>query len=159
EAADIVAPWAVAGCYDEASADRFYADVVAPDIAHTSARGQEYLPILFPGFSSMNQHVDGNPAPLNSTPRLGGRFYWRQAYNAIQSGATCLFTAMFDEVDEGTAIYKVAATQDGIPVGATMVALDAEGDGVPTDWYLRLAGAASQMIKAQIPPTRTIPIK
>jgi hypothetical protein len=159
EVADIVAPWAVTGCYDLTSADQFCRDVVAPDIAHARARGQEYLPIMFPGFSSMNQHAGAPNAPLNSTARLGGRFYWRQAHNVIQAGATCLFTAMFDEVDEGTAIYKVAATQQDTPSEGRFLSLDADGELLPSDWYLRLAGEAGKMVRREIQAQEAIPIR
>ena len=41
-------------------------------------------------------------------PRRKGEFYWRQfaAFRAL--GVRTVFVGMFDEVDEGTAIYKVA---------------------------------------------------
>ena len=38
-----------------------------------------------------------------------------------------LYTAMFDEVDEGTAMYKMAETSNDLPNGATMVPLNADG--------------------------------
>ena len=156
--ADIVAPWAVTGCHDEASADGFCQQIVTPDIAYTSARQQVYLPLIFPGFSWHNLQSQHATAPLNSTPRLGGRFYWRQAHNVINSGAQCLFTAMFDEVDEGTACAKVATTQQDVPNQGSFLSLDAEGQQLPSDWYLRLAGAAARMLRGEIAVTPNIPI-
>ena len=38
--------------------------------------------------------------------RHGGDFYWQQIYKFIDQGARMLYVAMFDEIDEGTAIYK-----------------------------------------------------
>ena len=38
--------------------------------------------------------------------RHGGAFYWEQIYKNINKGAKMLYVAMFDEIDEGTAIYK-----------------------------------------------------
>lgn len=52
--------------------------------------------------------------PLNAIPRLQGRFFWSQITAAKRAGADMLYVAMFDEVDEGTAIFKV--TNDP-PVG------------------------------------------
>jgi hypothetical protein len=157
DVADIIAPWAVTGCYDEASADGYRTGVVEPDLAYVKSKGKEYLPIVFPGFSWHN--LQRRQAPMNSTPRLGGRFYWRQVFNVIDAGATNVFTAMFDEVDEGTAMLKMAATQAEVPVEGDFLTLDADGQALPTDWYLRLAGAAAKMVKRQIPVTADIPVE
>jgi hypothetical protein len=58
---------------------------------------------------------------------------------------------MFDEVNEGTAIYKVSNT---IPAGHYFVTYE----GLPADWYLRLTGAATAMIRGDAPLSWTIPI-
>ena len=57
---------------------------------------------------------------------------------------------MFDEVDEGTAIYKVANVT---PVGRYFVTYE----GLPSDYYLRLTGAATRMIRGDVPLSGTIP--
>jgi hypothetical protein len=46
-----------------------------------------------------------------------------------------IYNAMFDEVDEGTAMFKLAP-----------VTLDADGCRLPNDWYLNLAGQVSAAI-------------
>ena len=69
--------------------------------------------MVFPGFSWHNQH-DG---PLNEIPRLKGRFLWRQFCEAQRAGAAMLNVAMFDEMDEGTAIFK--CTND-VPPGDSL---------------------------------------
>jgi hypothetical protein len=56
---------------------------------------------------------------------------------------------MFDEVDEGTAIYKVTEKS---PSGKHFV--DYEGMGA--DWYLKLTGAATQMIRGDAPHSAKI---
>ena len=96
---------------------------------------------------------------MNSIPRLGGRFIWRQAFNYIKNqNISSIWMAQFDEVDEGTAIYKVAATQQNVPAEGTWLSLDADGIVVPNDWYLRLCGEAQKMFLGQIGLTDTIPI-
>jgi hypothetical protein len=159
DTADIVAPWAVTGYLDLASADAYCRDVVVPDIAYTRARGQEYVPLIFPGFSwhNLQQRRPGNP--INGIPRLGGQFYWRQAFNAARAGATNLFTAMFDEVDEGTAILKIAPTQRDVPSQGQFLTLDADGQQIPSDWYLRLAGEAARMLRRETAIQEQIPIR
>ena len=56
------------------------------------------------------------PGNENSTPiaRNGGDFLWMQMSSHIASGAEMLYIAMFDEIDEGTAIFKCAKR---VPVG------------------------------------------
>lgn len=157
DTADIVAPWAVTGCTDIASADAYCRDVVEGDVAYTKARGQDYVPLIFPGFSWYN--LQQGQRPMNGIPRLGGKFYWRQAFNVVNAGATNIFTAMFDEVDEGTAILKCSPTQQDVPSEGRFLSLDADGELVPSDWYLRLAGQAGRMLRREMPTQQAIPIQ
>ena len=53
---------------------------------------------------------------------------------------------MFDEVDEGTAMFKLTETARATPVEARFLTLDADGDALPKDWYLRLAGEAQRVL-------------
>ena len=46
-----------------------------------------------------------------------------------------LYGAMFDEVDEGTAMFKVAATRADAPEDVPLVTLDVDGERLPSDWY------------------------
>ena len=63
-----------------------------------------------------------------------------------------LYVAMFDEVNEGTAIFKVS---DNPPVGkvAKFVGLDGE----PSDHYLWLTGEAAKMLRKEKPLEFTLP--
>lgn len=157
DTADIVAPWAVTGCTDLASADAYSRDVVEADIAYTKARGQDYVPLIFPGFSWYN--LQQGQRSMNGIPRLGGQFYWQQAFNVVRAGATNIFTAMFDEVDEGTAILKCAPTQQDVPSEGRFLSLDADGERLPSDWYLRLAGEAGRMLRKESPTQQAIPVR
>ncbi|HEX7619581.1 MAG TPA: hypothetical protein VF359_00100 [Anaerolineales bacterium] len=70
-----------------------------------------------------------------------------------------IYNAMFDEVDEATAMYKIAATANDQPAGVDLISMDADGVRLSSDWYLRLAGAATQMLRGEIPLTIDIPIQ
>jgi hypothetical protein len=149
--ADIISPWYVGRFSNVNDISGFANTVVSPDVIWCRNNGKDYLPVVFPGFSWHNM----NPtSPLNQIPRLGGNFLWSQFYNFIRVGSKMIYQAMFDEIDEGTAIFKV--TNDP-PVGASsFVTL---GD-LPSDQYLWLVGEGEKMLKGEISlssmlPTRT----
>ncbi len=60
------------------------------------------------------------------------------------------YVAMFDEMDEGTAIFKCASQP---PAGARFVSYH----GVPSDQYLWLAGQAGKLLRGEIPPSSDLP--
>jgi len=143
---DILSPWSIGRFRDDSGIDRFYAEEVRDDMVEARRLRIDYLPVVFPGFSWHNM----NPtAPLNRIPRHGGRFYWRQVGRALQAGSTMLYCAMFDEVDEGTAMFKVAASRRDAPADVPLVTLDQDGEQLPTDWYLRLAREAQKALLRQ----------
>lgn len=146
--ADIIHPWFV-GRYNEESYPKFQSRI-ADDIAWCKANKLDYVPVVFPGFSWHNM----NPrSPQNQIPRNRGHFYWKQIYGAISSGAEMLYVAMFDEVDEGTAILKASKNP---PVGlSNFVKYE---DDIPNDYYLYLTGYAGKMLRKQIPLQQDIPL-
>lgn len=126
---DIIMPWFV-GRYDDRSFGKFK-HLVPEDIAWCKSNKIDYAPLVFPGFSwknmkGMNSH---------STPRNKGRFLWDQMYNAVSSGAEMIYVAMFDEMDEGTAIFKCATK---VPIGESVFVPIEEG--LSSDHYLWLVG-------------------
>lgn len=153
---DVLNPWAVGRYNNRDEANTYLQAVTIPDLKDTAAHGQEYMPVIFPGFSWHNLYPD---YPLNAIPRQCGKFYWGQAYNVVSAGAPMVFVAMFDEVDEGTAMFKLAPTADLLPVGAKLVPLNADGCDLPSDWYLQLGGETGRMLRGEIPLTKNIPIE
>jgi hypothetical protein len=111
----------------------------------------EYMPVIFPGFSwhNLSEARGGGDKSLNQISRACGRFYWRQVRNVVEAGGTMVFNAMFDEVDEGTAMFKVVPSRIGLPTTPPFVSLDADGCKLPSDWYLHLAGAAGVAMKTR----------
>ena len=143
---DVVSPWTVGRFHDARGIDAFYDEQVTADVAEARRAGIDYMPVIFPGFSWHNLNPS---APFNPIPRRGGRFYWRQVERALRAGSTMLYGAMFDEVDEGTAMFKVAATTRDAPAGVAVVTLDADGERLPSDWYLRLAREAQKKLRGE----------
>ena len=139
--ADIISPWTV-GRYRTLDEIRIHArDRWAPDIAWCKKHNLEYLPVVFPGFSWHNMKTR---AKLDQIPRRKGRFLWKQYVEAQNAGATMIYQAMFDEVDEGTAIFK--CTNDP-PIGASPFLTY---EGLPSDYYLRLVGHAARYLRLKL---------
>jgi hypothetical protein len=145
---DAISPWDAGRYRDDASMDRIRKQVWEGDLAELKASGKGYMPTAFPGFSWDNMR--GTPPGRTMIARRKGEFYWRQFATFKELGIRTVFVGMFDEVDEGTAIYKVA---DKTPVGKYFVTYE----GLPNDWYLKLTGAATRMIRGDTPLSRKIP--
>ena len=151
---DIISPWAVGRIYDKTSADSFLQQEIMPDLAETRSLGIDYMPVIYPGFSWSNLFPGD---PYNQIPRNGGSFYWKQAYNLIDVGVDMIYVAMFDEVDEGTAMFKMVETAEELPVGEVFVPLNIDGYDLPNDWYLHLGGQTGAMLRGEIPLSPEIP--
>ncbi len=148
--ADVISPWTPGRYRTPEAATKQAADVWTPDVAWCRERGIDFLPVAFPGFSWHNMKPD---APLNAIPRLGGRFFWSQVTGAKRAGADMLYVAMFDEVDEGTAIFKVT---NNPPVGEGVQF--ATYEGLPSDHYLKLTGLAGKVMRGGLPATDELPL-
>jgi hypothetical protein len=139
---EVVCPWTV-GRYatpEEAArhADRYW----AADIEWCRERNIRYLPVVFPGFSWHN--LKGGK--LDQIPRQGGRFMWTQAVGARRAGADALYVAMFDEVDEGTAIFKCID-----PPTRELAERFIGMENLPSDHYLRLTGEIGRLLRNERP--------
>jgi hypothetical protein len=161
---DIISPWTVGRFKDEAGADRFRKERLEPDMAEAKRLGIDYMPVIFPGFSWVNlmtfrKEAEKRHSVTNQIPRQCGRFYWRQVANAVDAGATMLYGAMFDEVDEGTAMFKIVANKQDLPAEPPFVSLDADGCALPSDWYLQLAGKATAMLQGRMPVSFEMPLR
>jgi hypothetical protein len=147
---DIISPWTVGRYADDAGDDSYRRNDLEPDLAETHRLGIDYMPVVFPGFSwanLMRARAQPDKALPNQIPRRCGKFFWHQVYDAVSAGTTMMYGAMFDEVDEGTAMFKVLADHRQLPASPGFVALDADGCALPSDWYLQLAGQATLALK------------
>lgn len=133
---DIVLPWFV-GRYNAGSYPRFR-ELLKQDLAWCRNNGVGYVPLAFPGFSWKNLQGPGT----QRIPRERGKFFWEQVAGAKWAGAKMLYIAMFDEMNEGTAIFK-CATRSHLPLNGRgeFVGID---DDLGSDYYLWLAGQAAR---------------
>lgn len=139
--ADVISPWSV-GRYRNGQTD---AEKI---LRHQKADREwcisqkiEYLPVLWPGFSWQNLKGEKSAG----IPRDGGRFLWRQFQATAVAGSQAVYIAMFDEIDEGTAIFKCT---NNPPVGASEFRTY---EGLPTDHYLWLCREGGRLIRGELP--------
>jgi hypothetical protein len=145
---DAISPWDAGRYRDDAGMDRLRKEVWEQDLTELKRLGIGYMPTVFPGFCWDN--LRRTKPGTTMIQRRKGEFYWRQFAIFRELGIRSVFVGMFDEVNEGTAIYKVS---NQIPVGRYF----ATYEGLPSDWYLRLTGAATRMIRGDAPLSEKIP--
>ncbi len=148
--ADVLSPWTPGRYRHPKEATRHGEKFWKPDIAWCDEHSLDYLPVVFPGFSWHNMNPN---SPLNQIPRLKGEFLWSQFVTAKAVGAEMIYVAMFDEVDEGTAIFKCTSE---LPQGPTSFV---DWEGLPSDHYLWLTGRGGAMLRDELPPQSTIPVR
>ena len=140
--ADILSPWTIGRYRTPEQATKHGEKVWAPDVAWCRERDLDFFPVVYPGFSWHNLKGD----PLDAIPRLKGEFLWSQVVAAKRAGAGMIYVAMFDEVDEGTAIFK-CTNQPPVGEGAAFLTYE----GLPSDFYLRLTGRAGKLLRGELP--------
>lgn len=137
--ADIIMPWGV-GRYNNDSYPNVSNITLSEDIGWCKKNGISYMPLAFPGFSWGN--LKGDYSIYNQIPRLKGDFIWKQIAGAKSAGAKSLYIAMFDEMDEGTAIFKCARSTE-LPLNGSGQFVGIESD-LGSDYYLWLVGQGAQ---------------
>jgi len=147
---DVISPWNVGNVTLHDGLKDANTDYWKDDVGTARAAGMAYLPVLYPGFAWTN--LKGKGAERATIPRRGGEFFWRQFVTASELGIDLAYVAMFDEVDEGTAVFKVSNTPPTQGHFATY-------EGLPADWYLRLTGEGSKVIRGERKAEPAIPIK
>lgn len=156
---DIVSPWSVGRMRTLEDIDKKAKPTLIADSEWTKQKEVSYLPVIYPGFSWANlKRQQGNAdepmAGFDAIPRLEGRFLWQQAVESIKSGqAEMIYIAMFDEVDEGTTIFKVT---NNLPTGPTRFLAY---DNVRPDHYLWLSGQVQKALKRDTPLNQAMPTR
>ena len=157
---DIISPWWVGRFGNTSGVYSWAGGRGVDDKGWCVTNDKEYLPVIFPGFSWYNMHYDTlDPSPLNEIPRQGGQFLWDQIYSHINTvGASMLYIAMFDEVDEATAIFKVTNDPPVVPPSVFLTP-DYDGYDLPSDEYLWLVGQATKGLRGEISVNPTRPVR
>lgn len=135
---DVLCPWTVGRYHDPETARKHATNTWAGDLAWCERTQMDFMPVVYPGFSWHNLHGE----QLDAIPRRHGDFLWAQVESAHRLGCNMLYVAMFDEVDEATAIFK-CSNQPPVSDGLRLLGYD----GLPHDHYLRLAGRAAQLFR------------
>ena len=138
---DIILPWFV-GRYNEDSYPLFE-KIIKDDIIWCKANHLDYVPLCFPGFSWANLKGTGT----NKIDRNNGSFLWKQIYGALSNGAEMLYIAMFDEIDEGTAIFK-CLQENRVPLNGNSMFQGIEKE-LDSDYYLWLTGEAAKCLRKE----------
>jgi hypothetical protein len=147
---DVISPWNVGNVMRVGEQKHAATVHWKDDLVEAKKAGIAYLPVIYPGFGWTN--LKGKDAADVTIPRLGGEFFWRQFVTASELGIDMAYVAMFDEVDEATAIFKVSNSPPTQAKFATY-------EGFPADWYLRLTGEGSKVIRGERKAQTTLPIK
>ena len=153
---DIVLPWNVQRYSPllHNDMDRFR-DNLLEDQKWCRQNNIDYVSCVSPGFSWHNlsrYEFPDDVKPVGSIPRQGGRFYWQQIATALNAGASMLYVAMFDEVNEATAIFK-ATDIPPVSKATSFITMD----GKPSDHYLWLTGEAAKMLRREKPISLKMP--
>ncbi|KAG2361241.1 hypothetical protein BDR07DRAFT_1410155 [Suillus spraguei] len=152
---DALSPWTVGRYGNEEEAERWGNEKVKQDFDFLKRRGDEggkrvdYIPVVLPGGSGYN--LSRGQWGLNGIKRNGGRFLWKQIHAARHAGVRIIYGAMWDEYDEGTAFMPVVSSSKQLPVHPqfNFLALDADGESLPSDWYMRIAGFAAESLRGE----------
>jgi hypothetical protein len=147
---DVISPWNVGNVTRIAGEKHAATGYWKADIAEAKSAGMAYLPVIYPGFGWTN--LKGKDSASATIPRLGGQFFWKQFSTAADLGVSMAYVAMFDEVDEATAIFKV--TNAPPTQGAFQTY-----ENLPSDWYLRLTAEGTRLIRRETKNTKSLPIK
>ncbi len=148
--ADVISPWTPGRYRNPEEATHHGEKYWKPDVAWCRQQSLDFLPVVFPGFSWHNMNPD---SPLGQIARLKGEFYWSQFIAAKAAGADMIYVAMFDEVDEGTAIFKCMSNPPGGPTQFLHL------EGLPSDHYLWLTGQGASLLRGELLLQSKAPIR
>mgnify|MGYP006277570543 CR=1 FL=1 len=138
---DIISPWTVGRFGTPKAAAEHGTKVWLPDREWCDRNQKILLPVAFPGFSWSNLRPG---AKFDQIPRGHGEFLWSQYVAARNAGLRTMYQAMFDELDEATAIFK---TDRNPPVGESRFVTTPD---LPGDHFLWLTGQGARLLRGDL---------
>jgi len=138
---DMISPRIVGSYTDERDIESFSEVIQNPDVELLNRQHErggkkvDYMPMVIPGRSAFN-HTEGRLG-WNDIKRDGGRFLWKQVWNAARlKGVRSVFGATWDGYEMGTAFLPVVSTKRMLPTDGrfNFMALDEDGHDLPSDW-------------------------
>ncbi|KAI1435550.1 hypothetical protein GGR50DRAFT_317406 [Xylaria sp. CBS 124048] len=139
--ADMLQPWTV-GSYDFDGYPGFLSGRQAvEDTDALQQLGIDSSIVVWPGGSNANSNPDGT---FDQPSRMNGSFYQEQLTGAVSLKPVFIFGAMFDEMNEGTAIFPLLRTSE-LPTNQRFLGLE---DDTEPDVYLTMAGTAGAQLAA-----------
>ncbi len=151
---DCVSPWTVGVYGGDIEGARNYKNTMISDKAYCDQYGMDYLPVVFAG--SANWLTDD--LRLLQNFRRGGELLWAQITNAHEMGLNSVYFAMVDEFEESTNLIKGAVDYFDIPKNQYFETFSRDGIWVSSDFYLRLASYAAQVLRGEKTFTTNVPV-
>ncbi len=158
--ADVIQPWSVGRVNTSEAIPAFLEKTLAEDLKFLKRLKKDYMPVAFPGFTWHNLMTTRawqqgrTPTATSPIDREKGKFLWTFLSTQARIGAQCAYVAMFDEIDEGTAIMKCT---DNPPVAQCMRFCGFED--VPSDTYLWLAGQGERLFSGKLKLSARMPAR
>jgi hypothetical protein len=167
--------WVVNSFGTTTAADTYYQNTLVADINWGKSQSPvvNVIPVIWPGFSWRN--LKDAAYSYNQVPRGNGSFYWNNGYESIKAlkdrsaPVKCVQVAMFDEIDEGTAIMKVQTVLNNTPKAdafsrlsdntqATFIT-NVGGNNNESDYFLWLTQQLKSNLTRSGAPSSTMPTR
>ena len=162
---DVISPWSV-GAYSNEQDFSIHMDLfLRPDKAFIQSSNEvlgtsrSYMPVIWPGLSNGNMSLvrTNYRGDHDLVSRNDGHFFWQQAAMIKSLDIDMLYINSLDDLNEGTAIYKLISNASELPQlgavekadGYQLLAFGKDGLEEPSDWYLKMSQKMGRIIRKE----------